>query len=81
MKRLALLFVMVLAVAGLHAQSKTDLPNVTIKDLNGKNVNIAKLSNDGKPLSSLSGPLGADLALKNTMPLMTFIPTGETKPA
>lgn len=49
MKRLALLFVMVLAVAGLHAQSKTDLPNVTIKDLNGKNVNIAKLSNDGKP--------------------------------
>ena len=49
MKRLALLFVMVLAVASLHAQSKTDLPNVTIKDLNGKNVNIAKLSNDGKP--------------------------------
>ena len=49
MKRLALLLVMVLAMAGLHAQSKTDLPNVTIKDLNGKNVNIAKLSNDGKP--------------------------------
>ena len=50
MKRLALLFVMVLAVAGLHAQSKTDLPNVTIKDLNGKDVNIAKLNNDGKPI-------------------------------
>lgn len=50
MKRLALLFVMVLAMAGLHAQSKTDLPNVTIKDLNGKNVNIAKLSNDGNPI-------------------------------
>ena len=50
MKRLALLLVMVLAVAGLHAQSKTDLPNVTIKDLNGKDVNIAKLNNDGKPI-------------------------------
>lgn len=49
MKRLTLFFVMMLAVAGLHAQSKTDLPNVTIKDLDGKNVNIAKLSNDGKP--------------------------------
>ncbi|MBQ0129336.1 MAG: TlpA family protein disulfide reductase [bacterium] len=50
MKRLALLFVMVLAVAGLHAQSKTDLPNVTIKNLNGKDVNIAKLNNNGKPI-------------------------------
>ena len=50
MKRLALLLVMVLAVAGLHAQSKTDLPNVTIKDLSGKDVNIAKLNNNGKPI-------------------------------
>ena len=50
MKRLALLFVMVLAMAGLHAQSKTDLPNVTIKNLNGKDVNIAKLNNNGKPI-------------------------------
>lgn len=50
MKRLALLFVMVLAVAGLHAQSKTDLPNVTVKDLNGKDVNISKIKNDGKPI-------------------------------
>ncbi len=50
MKRLALLLVMVLAVAGLHAQSKTDLPNVTIKNLNGKDVNIAKLNNNGKPI-------------------------------
>ena len=50
MKRLALLLVMVLAVAGLHAQSKTDLPNVTIKDLNGKDVNIANLNNNGKPI-------------------------------
>ena len=50
MKRLALLLVMVLTMAGLHAQSKTDLPNVTIKDLNGKDVNIAKLNNNGKPI-------------------------------
>lgn len=50
MKRLALLLVMVLAMAGLHAQSKTDLPNVTVKDLNGKDVNISKIKNDGKPI-------------------------------
>ena len=50
MKRLALLLVMVLAMAGLHAQSKTDLPNVTVKDLNGKDVNIYKIKNDGKPI-------------------------------
>ena len=50
MKKLATLLLMTLMVAGLHAQSKTDLPNVTLKDLNGKDVNIAKLSNDGKPI-------------------------------
>lgn len=40
---------MVLATASLYAQTKNDLPNVTIKDLAGKDVNIATLSNDGKP--------------------------------
>ncbi len=50
MKRLALLLVMVLTMAGLHAQSKTDLPNVTVKDLNGKDVNISKIKNNGNPI-------------------------------
>ena len=50
MKRLALLLVMVLTMAGLYAQSKTDLPNVTVKNLNGKDVNISKIKNDGKPI-------------------------------
>lgn len=50
MKKLITLVLMVLAVAGLHAQSKSDLPNVTLKDLNGKNVNISKLSNNGNPI-------------------------------
>lgn len=49
MKKLALFFLMMLATAGLYAQTKNDLPNVTIKDLAGKEVNIATLSNDGKP--------------------------------
>lgn len=48
-KKLALFFMMVLATASLYAQTKNDLPNVTIKDLAGKDVNIATLSNDGKP--------------------------------
>ena len=49
MKKLFALIVAVLVVTGLHAQQKSDLPNVTIKNLQGKDVNIAKLSNDGKP--------------------------------
>lgn len=50
MKKITTLLLMTLLVAGLHAQTKTDLPNVTLKDLNGKDVNISKLSNDGKPI-------------------------------
>ncbi|MBR6847337.1 MAG: TlpA family protein disulfide reductase [Bacteroidales bacterium] len=49
MKKLFVLLFAVLVVSGLHAQQKSDLPNVTIKDLQGKDVNIAKLSNNGKP--------------------------------
>lgn len=49
MKKLFALLVAALVVIGLHAQQKSDLPNVTVKDLQGKDVNIAKLSNNGKP--------------------------------
>ena len=50
MKKLAVLLLMALMVSGLHAQTRTDLPNVTLKDLNGKDVNIARLSNNGNPI-------------------------------
>ena len=33
----------------LSAQSKSDLPNITLKNLNGETVNIAELNNDGNP--------------------------------
>ena len=49
MKKLFALLIAVMVVIGLHAQQKSDLPNVTIKNLQGKDVNIAKLSNNGKP--------------------------------
>ena len=49
MKKLFVLLFAVLMVSGLQAQQKSDLPNVTIKNLQGKDVNIAKLSNNGKP--------------------------------
>ncbi len=49
MKKLFVFLFAVLVVSGLQAQQKSDLPNVTIKDLQGKDVNIAKLSNNGKP--------------------------------
>ena len=49
MKKLFALVAAVLFVFGLQAQQKSDLPSVTIKNLQGKDVNIAKLSNNGKP--------------------------------
>ena len=50
MKKLMTLLLMALMVTGLHAQTKTDLPNITLKNLKGKDVNIAKLNNGGKPI-------------------------------
>ena len=49
MKKLFVLLFTVLIMSGVQAQQKSDLPNVTIKNLQGKDVNIAKLSNNGKP--------------------------------
>ena len=34
---------------GIATQSMAQLPSVVLKDINGKSVNTAKLSNDGKP--------------------------------
>ena len=49
MKKVITFLFALLVMAGVQAQSKTDLPNVTLKNLDGKDVNIAKLSNNGKP--------------------------------
>ncbi len=46
MKKLAILFLMLCAFAPAFSQ----LPEVTLKDINGKSVNVAELSNDGKPI-------------------------------
>ena len=48
MKKLAVLLLLAWAFTGLHAQS--DLPSVTLKNLAGKDVNVSKLSNNGKPI-------------------------------
>lgn len=42
----SLLFVLV----AFALQAAAQLPSVTLKDINGKTVNTAELSNDGKPL-------------------------------
>ena len=49
MKKLFALLFAVMALMSLNAQQKSDLPNVTVKDLQGKDVNIATLNNNGKP--------------------------------
>jgi len=43
MRKLFVLLFAVMVVSGLHAQQKTDLPNITVKDLNGKDVNVSSL--------------------------------------
>lgn len=45
MKKFLLLFLLVLGAQTVQAQ----LPNITLKDLNGKSVRIDTLSNGGKP--------------------------------
>ena len=41
----------ILAVAAVAALSASaELPSVTLKDINGKTINTAELSNDGKPM-------------------------------
>lgn len=45
MKRTLLLTLVVMLGIGAYAQ----LPSITLKDIDGKTVNTAKLSNDGKP--------------------------------
>lgn len=47
MKKLFLSVILTLATGFVFAQQ---LPSVSIKDLNGKQVNTAELSNDGKPM-------------------------------
>ena len=77
MKKLVTLLLMALMVTGLHAQMKSELPNVTLKNLNGKDVNIAKLNNNGNPIPS--GLPGAVPALRNTMPSTMSIKTGRMR--
>ena len=57
MKKLMTLFVAALMVTGLYAQSKTDLPNVTLKDLNGKDVNVANLLTNNKRGVATGAPI------------------------
>lgn len=49
MKKAFALFVLGLLFFNVQAQDKTDLPNVSIKNLDGESINISELNNDGKP--------------------------------
>ena len=46
MKKILMIAMMVVAAVALHAQ----LPNVQLKDVNGKTVQTGSISNDGKPV-------------------------------
>lgn len=49
MKKLLTLLAFSLVFCGLNAQNKSDLPNISLKNLDGETVNIAEINNDGKP--------------------------------
>lgn len=34
---------------GMMAQEKSDLPNITLKNLDGESINVSEINNDGKP--------------------------------
>lgn len=50
MKKLFLLTIIGLIFLNVQAQEKSDLPNVNIKTLDGKNFNTSEIQNDGNPI-------------------------------
>ena len=79
MKKLFALLFAVLMFAGVQAQQKSDLPNVTIKNLQGKDVNIAKLSNNGKPFVMTFWATWCGPCIKEHNALTRFMLIGEMK--
>ena len=49
MKKLLALLLFGFMFFGLTAQNKTNLPNITLKNLDGQSVNISEINNGGKP--------------------------------
>ncbi len=50
MKYLYIFLAFVVFASSAEAQSKRKIPSVTIKDMAGKTINTADISNDGKPI-------------------------------
>ena len=49
MKKILALLLFGFVFLGLNAQNKSDLPNITLKNLDGQSVNISEINNGGKP--------------------------------
>ena len=49
MKKLLAFLLFGFVFFGLNAQNKSDLPNITLKNLDGQSVNISEINNGGKP--------------------------------
>lgn len=48
MKKLIVFLLTLLVASGLQAQRHSDLPDLTLKDLDGRDVHVSELSNDAK---------------------------------
>lgn len=62
----------------ISAQEKT-IPSAIVKSLEGKDFNMADLTNDGKPMVINFWPLGAPHASASLAPSPIYIPTGKMK--
>lgn len=49
MRKTFVLLLLGLLFFNVNAQKRTDLPNVTIKNLEGEAINVSELNNEGKP--------------------------------
>lgn len=49
MKKLLLFILLGFLGFGMMAQEKSELPNITLKNLDGESVNVSEINNDGKP--------------------------------
>ena len=49
MKKLLSLILLGFLGFGMMAQEKSELPNITLKNLDGESVNVSEINNDGKP--------------------------------
>ena len=77
MNKILLSLCLLLISLGSYSQGK--LPKITLKDINGKTVQIDTLSNNGKPFMVAFLQLGVNLVIENSRLLTKFTMNGRKR--